>query len=172
MQYAEEFKKLFSLDPSSPTGLVKNRNGKVAGEKQHNKKQCSYSWIVRAMIDLGDGKKRSVRWTIPLVLYELYHGIEPQADQMIGYKDNNKDNLTKENLYLLPYNPWQTRDFSKYSFDTFRNVILSLRNPDYYKDPKDWEHPESLLALEKEKEKREKGLSMAYKKAGRPRKWN
>ncbi|HAV9873772.1 TPA: hypothetical protein JLH60_004748 [Escherichia coli] len=172
MQYSEEFHKNFSLDPNSPTGLIKNRNGKPAGEKHRNTNHSCYHWIARIRIYNTDGTSTYYKWSIPCVLFELYNGIEPRKDQLIGYKDNNRDNLSKENLYLLPLTYNESYKAQQVAFDTYRNVILSKRNPDYYKDPKDWTDPEALEALETEKAKRAAGLSVAYRKAGRPQKWN
>ncbi|EBA3920941.1 hypothetical protein EE88_21670 [Salmonella enterica] len=173
MKHAEDFKKLFRLDPSSPTGLVKIRNGLPAGNKQRTTNNNTYVWSVRGNV-LIDGKWKVIKWSLPNVIYELSTGKEVSPNEYITYKDGNKDNFSFDNLELLPaFSHEENKRLNNYAYDNCRNIILDPKNPDYYKDPKDWTHPESLKAIAIDKQARLNGENKPNQRGGgRKRKWN
>ncbi|EOG8337661.1 hypothetical protein ACLIX5_004459 [Salmonella enterica subsp. enterica serovar Bredeney] len=166
MKYEKEFNDRFVLDETSPTGLRERKTGAIAGEKQKANGYTGYHWIVRTTVN-----KKRIRWTLPHVLIELRTGQTLNKFQMVDYLDGNKDNLSAKNLVIVPKTTTKAETTHKVAFASYRNIILSRNNPDYYKDPTDWTDPASLAALAAEQEKRAKGESVATTKLGRPRLW-
>ncbi|EDX5289419.1 hypothetical protein BH235_004604 [Salmonella enterica subsp. enterica serovar Javiana] len=166
MKNKEIFHRYFYLDETSPTGLSRHSNGQPAGYRYKCKDAQTYAWFVNTRLN-----GVTYTWGLPFVLYELYNGVKPERNQMIDYLDGNKDNLTRYNLVLVNFNNETPKKLAKYAYDNFRNVLLKRDNPDYFKDPKDWTEPESLAALEAEKQKRASGESVFNLKKSRYSTW-
>lgn len=98
MNNKDVFIRYFALDEASPTGLKRLSDGSPAGKKEYRPSNSSgYRWRV-----YKKENNKSYAWELPPTLYELYHGVTPQKNQMITYADGNKDNLTRLNLVLSP----------------------------------------------------------------------
>ncbi|ELO6840395.1 hypothetical protein R0R95_004632 [Salmonella enterica] len=171
MREKEKFQKLFKLDDNSPTGLALIRNGKPAGYKQPEKRNDSYSWVVKHDFCTDTGRKQ-IRWSLPLVLWELRTGEELSRSQMISYVDGNKNNLAPYNLTAERFSIERKQEFKNIAYDNYRNIVLPKLNPDYFKDPKDWTDPEALELLNKEKQRRAAGEGKTRNRIGRLRKWS
>ncbi|EKE9051045.1 HNH endonuclease, partial [Salmonella enterica] len=115
--------------------------------------------------------KKQIIWPLKNVIYEKTRGEPLKPGLMVAHIDGNRDNLHPDNLTTTRYDLHRFQKERKFLFDTFRNVILSKENPDYFKDPADWKEPASLAALEAEKQKRADGISISYNGVGKARKW-
>ncbi|ECV2890799.1 hypothetical protein F2230_21720 [Salmonella enterica] len=166
MKNKEIFHRYFYLDETSPTGLSRHSDGQPAGNKHKCTGAQTHSWLVNTSV-----QGKTYTWGLPFVLYELYNGVKPERNQMIDYLDGNKDNLTRYNLVLVNFNNSTPKKLAKYAYDNFRNILLKKDSPDYFKDPKDWTEPESLAALEAEKQKRASGESVFNLKKSRFSTW-
>lgn len=166
MKHKEIFHRYFYLDETSPTGFRRHSDKEPAGFKRKNKESQTHTWLLNVSY-----RGKSYGWGLPFALYELFNGVAPESNQMIDYLDGNKDNLSPYNLVLVNLNNETPKKLAKNAYDNFRNVILKKDNPDYFKDPKDWTEPESLAALEAEKQKRASGESVFNLKKSRYSTW-
>ncbi|EHV3815218.1 hypothetical protein K0N88_001208 [Salmonella enterica] len=172
MKYKELFKRLYYVDPTSPTGLRNSWNKEPAGYKQKTRHGNGHVWVIKETFQFEDGSKEQVMYTLANCLYELATGHEVKKNEMIFYKDVNKDNLNPVNMCVGKIDLYKLKEYKRVAFENFRNVILPKSNPDYFKDPKDWTDPEALAALETEKRKRASGeVAKPATTHGRPRRW-
>lgn len=160
MKNRDIFESLFYLDETSPTGLRRKKDDEPAGEKQRSNIGNGYLWVVMGHTYDHTGRKRRFLWTLPNCLYELHNGREVQRNEMISYLDDNKDNLSPDNLVLVPFSIDTKVNLKAVAWDHYRNVILPKASEDYYKDPSEWTTPEALEALSRERLKRENGESV------------
>ncbi|EGN4266580.1 hypothetical protein IHZ75_004382 [Salmonella enterica] len=172
MKYKELFTRLYYLDSTSPTGIRKSWNDEPAGHKQKSRHGNGYFWVIKDLFQFEDGSKKQVNYQLANCLYEMLTGHELTRNEMIYYKDVNKDNLNPVNISVGKIDPYELKKYKLHAYENFRNVILPKSNPDYFKDPKDWTDPAALEALEIEKTKRATGESKPpAPKHGRPFKW-
>lgn len=168
MKYKEFIYSHYYLDTTSPTGLRKSWNHKPAGVK--SKHNGGYSWVISDRVKV-DGITRRVVWSLQNVLYELAYKHEVKPDERIYRVNDNKDDHSLYNLTLDKLNVPRTYRETLEAWNSFRNVVLPLSNPDYFKAPADWTDPEAVKMLDEEKRKRREGTSKPPKKTGRLRKW-
>ncbi|EJN5909420.1 hypothetical protein ABE356_000212 [Escherichia coli] len=172
MKYKELFTRLYYLDNTSPTGIRKAWNDEPAGLKQKTKDGSGYMWVIPDWFCFDDGTKRQVKYDLAACVYEMATGYEVKKDETVFYLDVNKDNLNPVNMYVGKKDPYKLSKQKSAAYESFRNVVLPKKNPDYFNDPKDWTDPEALAMLEAERQKRAAGESKPpSSRMGRPRKW-
>lgn len=172
MKYKELFKRLYYLDPTSPTGIRKAWNDEPAGIKQKTGHANGYMWIIKDWVITDDGVRRCIVYDLAACVYEMATGYELQPNETVYYHDVNKDNLKPVNMYVGKKDPRKLKQQKDVAYENFRSVILPKSNPDYFNDPKDWTDPEAVELLEAERQKRAAGESVPKPtKIGRPRRW-
>lgn len=90
------FNQTFMYDETSPTGLRYRKNKNPAGKKVTNPDGYEHYTVTLKR------NNKYYCWSLPRVLFEIYHDVSLSPTLCIKFLDGDRDNLKISNLSVIP----------------------------------------------------------------------